>query len=154
MNSLFNPNQAWKTSVLTVGVLSIGVVVSWNRLSTVVYQSANNAIASERANNCRLLRQGEKLVLGGYYFQPNGDGSGSWLSEGTLLCDAFGTTAIVSRNGDAQFIKTGTAEAINGTLKQRIGDESNPDNNPDSRVRIDSRRKPYVKPTDTNRGLF
>jgi hypothetical protein len=154
MDVLFNPNQAWKTSVLTIGALLVGVVISWNRLATVVYQGANNSIAGERANNCRVLRQGEKLILGGYYFQPNGDGSGTWLTEGTILCDGFGSTAIVSRNGDAEFIKTGTAESINLTLKQRIADPSNPDSNPDYRVRIDSRRKPYVQSTDTNKGLF
>lgn len=129
-------------------LLAIGAVASQTRLATVAYESSNAQISAYRVNSCRVLEGSDKLILGAYYYQPTGN-TGQWLSEGTYLCDLYGNSGRIDRGGYLQYLVPGDAAAMNKTLKTRLDDESNPDHNPNLRVRRDRITPIYVAPSPT-----
>ncbi|MBD2093531.1 hypothetical protein H6F67_27225 [Microcoleus sp. FACHB-1515] len=148
MSVFTNPKIApsW-IAASAIGVIGLGALLSLDRLITSASEAGNSQIASVRANTCRLLNPPDKVILGGYYFQPAGEGQGGQLlSEGEYICDAFGSTARIERGGYAQFIVTGSTTELNKTLMQRVEDEANPDRNPNLRVRRDVSRGIYQPP--------
>jgi len=148
MDFLFNPRIAPSYIVCgSILLLTIGGVASKTRLQTVTYETQNSSISAYRANSCRVLESTDKLVLGGYYFQPNGNGSGQWLNEGTYVCDAYGNSGRIERGGYLQYLIPGDASEMNKTLQTRIAETSNPDHKPELRVRRDQSIKPFVPTT-------
>lgn len=147
MSFFTNPRTAPAWTVFgTLIVVGAGAALSAPRLQTVAAEQNNNAIASYRADICRILPTTETVELGAYYFQPTatlggvaqGDPplTGSLLTEGMYICDWFGKSARIERGGYAQFVVVATDIAgVNKTLQERLSQTSNPDNSRLSQVR-------------------
>ncbi len=171
MSFFTNPRTApaW-TAFGIVTVIGAGAALSATRLQTVAAEQNNNAIASYRADICRILPTTETVELGAYYFQPtatlgavpHGDPpltvslTGSLLTEGMYICDWFGKSARIERGGYAQFVVVATDIAgVNKTLTERLSQTTNPDNSRLSQVRRAWNMGVYVeRPTNAPNQFF
>jgi hypothetical protein len=83
------------------------------------------------------------VVTGDFHpTSPQGDGNGEWLSEGEYLCDLFGNSGRVERNGSLQHFVNSPPEEVNKVLMKRLENPALPDSNPQFRPLRDRTRPP------------
>lgn len=152
MDCLTNPKiaPAYIASASIILVLT-GAIASQTRLQTVFYETQNKQISAYRADSCRVLEAGDKLILGAYYYQPSPDNenAGEWLNEGVYVCDFYGSSGRIERGGYLQYLTPGDAVEMNRKLQARLNNRANPDSNPALRVRRDRTVPIYQSPTPT-----
>jgi hypothetical protein len=149
MDSLHNPRIGGGNLIaISLLVLGIGAFFSAPRLMTAAAQSGSSSIAATRVDKCRIVGNGDKLVRGGYYYQPTQDGRAEWLSAGTLLCDLYGSSGEVYEGGYLQYTITTDPVGMNKTLMKRLANKENPDNNPELRPRRDVAVPIYQPPAE------
>lgn len=146
MESLLDPRKsAGNSIVLSLMLLLCGASLSVTRLQTVVAEAGREKIARYRSERCRIVGGGEKLELGAFYYQPF-PGGGEWLSEGEYLCDLYGNSGRIERNGSLQHFINAPPEEINKVLKERMENPNTPDSNPSFRPLRDRTRPAWIEP--------
>lgn len=153
MSFLLNPKfaPAW-IACLSVGAIAVGAVAAAPRLITAAEKHNSASLASSRAENCRILPEGETVVLGAYYFQPtmNVNGQivgGSVLPGGVDLCDLYGGSGQSVQGGYVQWVvQISDPTEVNKTLRRRLKEETNPDRFPQSQIRRDWSRGVFTPP--------
>lgn len=146
-----NPQNASSNMlVLTIGILSVGVALSFSRIQTVAQTRERQNRSDIRAQTCRILHRSQVLKPGYYYFQPtrteNGKLQGDLLPAGELVCDWYGNSGEVDAEGGAisHFIKANAAEQ-NSKLMERMKDKNSPDSTEFSQVREAENLPPNFK---------
>lgn len=150
MNCFLNPRIAPAyIAASAVALIGGACIISLDRLNSAAANANSAATSAIRAQSCRVLEGSEKLELGARYFQPAEPGSptGQLLSEGEVLCDAFGSTGVIGADGYLRDLITGDAASLNESLMRRLDDKTNPDANPGLRPRRDMSQPLKIQPT-------
>lgn len=149
MDLLHNPKIGGGNLIaMTLLALGVGAFLGAPRLMTAAAQNGNTSIAATRVDQCRIVGNGDKLVRGGYYYQPTQDGRAEWLGAGTLLCDLYGNSGEIFEGGYLQYTITADPLSMNKTLMKRLANKDNPDNNPALRPRRDTTVPIYQPPVE------